>query len=716
MNTEPSYEVLLKQYRELQLRVTRFSFVEQQLINTRDRLDHELVMYKRLNDFNMDALNEASECDFYRRVAEAIVDIFELEAGIAHVRDFDNITERKITVEGLQVSSEVKEDLSLEIAHLGKHSPQSCVVDIRELNLEEYQTLGSFSAGLYYQYVDMESNHVYTLMGLISKHNAPLYSSVEARHMSFFNVFINQVFSIASNRKKSEKINHQIDRISKSELELKKLSMIATKTRNGVVIADAEGKIEWVNSAFTAITGYEMEEVKGLKPREFLQRPDVDTDVQAQIRESLKRKEGIEVTIQNFRKNGAPYFNNLQITPILNEEGELANFIAIQRDITKERKFQQDLLHVNSKFELITRKANIGIWEWNAEDNSTYWNEVLLDQYGFSSDYEFEHNWKKQVFKDDYENVKEALKKLYHGSAEKISLEYRIVRNDQERTVRILDSLSIAERDASGKLQRLVGNVMDVTELRKWQADVLMKNDELKKINSELDNFVYRVSHDLRSPLLAIKGIFSLIFGNENVDEETIEYLRLAEASVNRLDDTIQEILEYSRNSRLEVQYADVDIAEIVNEVYKDIKFSSEKNVDFNMKFDGSSIIYSDKARMKVLFKNVIGNAFKYRKRNIDNAFVHFEMTRTEENILFRIIDNGEGISERSLGKVFDMFYRGTSSSVGTGLGLYICKEVLANLNGSIDIESELNVGTTVNIILPIINSEEKNESSPDRR
>jgi PAS domain S-box-containing protein len=459
-----------------------------------------------------------------------------------------------------------------------------------------------------------------------------------------------------------------------------------------------------------------MEEVKGLKPREFLQRPDVDTDVQELIREALKRKEGIEVTIQNFRKNGAPYFNNLQITPILNEEGELANFIAIQRDITKERKFQQDLLHVNSKFELITRKANIGIWEWNAEDNSTYWNEVLLDQYGFSSDYEFEHNWKKQVFKDDYENVKEALKKLYHGSAEKISLEYRIVRNDQERTVRILDSLSIAERDASGKLQRLVGNVMDVTELRKWQADVLMKNDELKKINSELDNFVYRVSHDLRSPLLAIKGIFSLIFGNENVDEETIEYLRLAEASVNRLDETIQEILEYSRNSRLEVQYADVDIAEIVNEVYEDIKFSSEKNVDFNMKFDGSSIIYSDKARMKVLFKNVIGNAFKYRKRNIDNAFVHFEMTRTEENILFRIIDNGEGISERSLGKVFDMFYRGTSSSVGTGLGLYICKEVLANLNGSIDIESELNVGTTVNIILPIINSEEKNESSPDRR
>ena len=112
MNTETSYDSLLKQYRELQLRITRFSVVEQQLINTRDRLDHELVMYKRLSNFNVDALNESKECAFFKLVAEAIVDIFEVEAGVAHVRNYESNGDTKITMEGLQIDDETKTKLN----------------------------------------------------------------------------------------------------------------------------------------------------------------------------------------------------------------------------------------------------------------------------------------------------------------------------------------------------------------------------------------------------------------------------------------------------------------------------------------------------------------------------------------------------------------------------------------------------------------------------
>jgi PAS domain S-box-containing protein len=706
MNTEPSYEVLLKQYRELQLRVTRFSFVEQQLINTRDRLDHELVMYKRLSNFNVDALNESKECEFFKRVAEAIVDIFEVESGIAHMRKSESPDQFNITIEGLQIPDSLKVLLAQEISLVSACSAQGAVLNFKELNLEECPTLREFSGGLFYQYADAESGNVYTLIGLISKHNAPLYSAIEERHMTFFNVFMNQVMSIVSNRKKSEKIRDQINTISKSELELKKLSMIATKTRNGVVIADSEGRIEWVNQAFTNITGYSPDEVKGLKPKDFLQHPDVDVDVQKAIRQALDRKEGIEVTIENFTKQGASYFNNLQITPIFDENGVLANFIAIQRDITKERKYQEDLLHINSKFELITTKAYIGIWEWNAETNQTYWNDVLLDQFGFDLGSSFIDIWKRQVVAEDYPIVKKALIDLYEGGSEQEQVEYRILRN-KDGALRNLDSLTIAERDKNGNLQRLIGNVVDVTETRKWQADVLTKNEELKKINAELDNFVYRVSHDLRSPLLAIKGIFSLIFSGNNIDAETEEYLQLADASVNRLDDTIQEILEYSRNSRLEVKFELFDIEQVVNDIYADLKFSAERDVDFRLDLHCDSTIYSDKARIKVLFKNLIGNSFKYRKKNIPDAFIHFEMDRVGDEIIFKVIDNGEGISTHSIGRVFDMFYRGTTSSVGTGLGLYICKEVLSNLNGKIDVESELGEGTTMTVILPVTSNNE---------
>ena len=705
MNTEPSYEVLLKQYRELQLRVTRFSYVEQQLINTRDRLDHELVMYKRLSNFNVDALNESSECEFFKRVAEAIVDIFEVEAGIAHMRNSDSMHQFNITVEGLQMSDGLKMLLAQEISFIGANSTHGQVLNFKEMNLEDCPTLGEFSGGLFYQYLDTESGSIYALIGLISKHNAPLYRAIEERHLTFFNVFMNQVMSIISNRKKSEKIRDQINKISESELELKKLSMIATKTRNGVVIADSEGRVEWVNQAFTSITGYKADEVHGLKPKEFLQHHDIDLDMQTTIIDALDRKEGIEVTIQNFTKNGKPCFNNLQITPIFDDKGVIANFIAIQRDITKEKKHQEDLLHINSKFELITTKAYIGIWEWNAETNQTYWNDVLLDQYGFDIGTSFIDIWKKQVVAEDYPIVKKALVGLYEGDSEQEQVEYRILRK-KDGALRNLDSLTIAERDGNGKLQRLIGNVIDVTETRKWQSDVLKKNEELKKINAELDNFVYRVSHDLRSPLLAIKGIFSLIFSGDTVDKETEEYLHLADSSVNRLDATIQEILEYSRNSRLEVKLEEFDVAQVVSDIYADLKFSAEKDIDFRLDLHCNSSIYSDKARIKVLFKNLIGNSLKYRKKNILGAFIHFEMDKVEDSIVFKVIDNGQGISSHSIGRVFDMFYRGTTSSVGTGLGLYICKEVLVNLNGTIEVDSQLGEGTTMTVILPISNKE----------
>jgi PAS domain S-box-containing protein len=703
MNTEPSYEVLLKQYRELQLRVTRFSFVEQQLINTRDRMDHELVMYRRLSNFNVLALNEISEQEFFKRIAEAIVDIFELEAGVFHIRRINQKQSFQLVHEGLELEPDQLSILGAEISLIGEVLPHNAVINFIDIDRSRYNILNKFSSGLCYQFDDEESGYVISLMGLISQPSAPLYGAIEERHQTFFNVFINQVISIVSNRRKSERIQDQINKISKSELELKKLSMIATKTRNGVVISDAQGRIEWVNAAFTTITGYEFDEVIGLKPKDFLQRPDVDQDAQAQIREALWKNESIEVTIQNFTKSGSTYFNNLQITPILDDKGALANFIAIQRDITKEKRFQEDLMHVNSKFELITRKANIGIWEWDALTYQATWNDVLRAQYGLNDGDEtrnFAMLWREAIHPDDNNFAIESSDRLINGLSEFEELEYRIIRRTDD-AVRILSCLTIAERDSNGQLQRLIGSSTDVTDLRNWQSDIIGKNEELKKINSELDNFVYRVSHDLRSPLLAIKGLFSLIFGSKKLDAEILEYLNLAEGSVNRLDETIQEILEYSRNSRLAIQYEEFDVLDIVNEVYTDLRFSSEKDLEFKIVADCSTLIFSDKTRIKVLFKNLLGNAFKYRKKNIENPYVHFTMNRDADTIYFEISDNGEGISKLSLSKVFDMFYRGTTTSVGTGLGLYICKEVVSNLNGTIQAESEQGVGTTMLVSLP---------------
>ena len=147
------------------------------------------------------------------------------------------------------------------------------------------------------------------------------------------------------------------------------------------------------------------------------------------------------------------------------------------------------------------------------------------------------------------------------------------------------------------------------------------------------------------------------------------------------------------------------DVQEMVQQIYDDLKFTDNLAVKFVIDIQGSPIVCSDKKRFNTLLKNLIGNSVKYKRKEINDSFVKFALTRKNDSIFMQVIDNGMGISELSIGKVFDMFYRGTKLSAGTGLGLYICKEIVNKLNGEISLQSKLDVGTTIDTIIPKLNS-----------
>jgi signal transduction histidine kinase len=251
-------------------------------------------------------------------------------------------------------------------------------------------------------------------------------------------------------------------------------------------------------------------------------------------------------------------------------------------------------------------------------------------------------------------------------------------------------------------LENIIISGIDISEIKKIEKNILQKNEELKKINSELDNFVYSVSHDLRSPLLSVKGILALIFKTSELDDKVKNYLKMAEKSILRLDGTIQEILEYSRNSRLGLKLESFNLKEMVSAIYDDLKFSTTKQVEFNIEISCNEIIFSDKSRINTVLKNILGNAFKYLKQDNQKSVVTFYAKKVNTDLLIIVSDNGEGIADNHLSKIFDMFYRASKSSSGTGLGLYICKEIIIKLNGEIKIESKLNEGTTVYVSIPI--------------
>lgn len=985
MEASSEYDKLLNEYRALQARTSKLLNIEQQLINSRDRLDHELELYKRLHAFNSEALKELDARNFSSQISEAIVDIFEIESAIVLYQSTTNEKERIISVEGPLLDGFSNDQIVDAMATLLTEVAENQTIIVEHDLIKNIEVLKKFKEGLFFNFIDNDLGYSVCFGGFVSIENSPLYQKLEERHEAFFGVFAQQIQSLYSNRQKSEKIRDQIRRITASELELRKLSLIATKTKNGVIITDRTGKVEWVNDSFVATTGFTLSEVVGKKPKDFLQRKGVDSESVKKLSTALGSKENIELTIVNFNKAGKQFYNQLEITPVFDDEGELINFIALQKDITEETLIKQELVKANTRFELITEKANIGIFDHNCVTNELVWSDLLYSFYGIKDD-EFKGDlfefWKNSIHESDREMMMNDLERVVSGEFEMNNQEFKIVRQS-DQSIRIIRGSILAEKNENGELLRLLGSSQDITEtrqaelklkaseekyrniidnmnlglvevskkgevlfsnkkfeeltfldspealglhgdyevalnervnskniksyrkisesvfeidflrkdskivnllvsaapvlnqqgvsdayisiylditplkalqksleealherdtfieiinsmkmfyesilnhspaeikvlnpelfltyankimlenepdlgnnlggnlkeigvpgtaerirydkvianvkqalelkcmvqmeelrvnkngeerfllknilphyssngelehvvisgvditdLKRVQEDVLQKNEELKKINAELDNFVYSVSHDLRSPLLSIKGVLALVLDSQGISDKNTQFLKLAESSVVRLDGTIQEILEYSRNARLDITPESFNVREMVNHIFSDLKFASENHVEFTLEINGPEEMISDKSRMNTLLKNLIGNSVKYRKTNIPDPFVKVEIGATNSFYLLKVIDNGEGISPKSINKIFDMYYRGSSSSVGTGLGLYICKEILNKLNGAVTVKSELGKGTTMTITLPIIkfNTTLENETVP---
>lgn len=239
---------------------------------------------------------------------------------------------------------------------------------------------------------------------------------------------------------------------------------------------------------------------------------------------------------------------------------------------------------------------------------------------------------------------------------------------------------------------------------RQAQEDILrQQNEQLIKINKELDSFVYSVSHDLRSPLSSILGLVNVakLEGFKDPDMLTT-YFEMIERSVLKLDETIKEILDYSRNARGELNIEEVDLERMIGNAFNQMQYlpgyhGTEKQVNIQ----NHTVLYSDVYRMSVILLNLISNALKYGDDTKVQKLIQVSATITPAHCVLRIRDNGIGIHSDYIDNVFNMFYRATDRSQGAGLGLYIVKEMVEKLSGTISITSELGQGTAITITIP---------------
>jgi PAS domain S-box-containing protein len=291
------------------------------------------------------------------------------------------------------------------------------------------------------------------------------------------------------------------------------LALVAQNTTSAVIIANAQGQIEWVNTAFTRLTGYELSEVKGRKRREVLEGRDTSAAASAMLRAAERIGEPCNVEIIHYTKDGAAFWHVVDLQPARDRSGQVVNLIANLTDITGQRADKTRLEQLNQRFELATRAANLGVWEWNAVSEQSTWDERTLEIYGLSAE-EFNgtlEQWIQRIHPDDrdtvIDHVKAALATGYHYEHD-----FRILRAS-DGAERYVESRAIVQRDAQGKAVRVAGTERDVTSER----EATRKTETLNK----------RLRLALRSSNFGVWE-YDIVSGRRHWDDRTLEIFDIA--------------------------------------------------------------------------------------------------------------------------------------------------------------------------------------------
>ncbi|HYG04025.1 MAG TPA: ATP-binding protein, partial [Chryseosolibacter sp.] len=236
----------------------------------------------------------------------------------------------------------------------------------------------------------------------------------------------------------------------------------------------------------------------------------------------------------------------------------------------------------------------------------------------------------------------------------------------------------------------------------KWRVNAVEhKNSELIKVNSELDRFVYSASHDLRAPLASILGLVKLA-RLDNDPENKLQYLDKVETSIHKLDGFIHDIINYSRNARTELESRACAFEKEINEILDGLKYQEKSDkIRKEINVQGAGVFYTDTKRLNIILYNLITNAIKYHNINQADPFIRVDVDFTAKEALIRIADNGIGIGEHHLQNVFKMFYRADERSSGSGLGLFIAKETVEKLRGTLRVQSKVREGSVFEVKLP---------------
>ncbi len=370
----------------------------------------------------------------------------------------------------------------------------------------------------------------------------------------------------------------------------------------------------------------------------------------------------------------------------------------------------KELSESEERFRLLSRATNDAVWDWDLVSSEFWWNEGFQEIFGFKEQ-DIEpgvESWFNRLQADERKTIIDELNEAINKGEKQWAAEHRFLKADGTYTW--VYNRGYILKNEYGIPYRMLGSMVDLSSLKKAQDELEQSNKNLRKINADLDNFVYTASHDLRAPVANLEGLLMLLKPKfrEHMPQQEQKLIHLVEASIEKLKRTIHGLLEITKVQKdLERKVEDISFTEVLADVQGDILNQIQDTAAHIVTDFKVERLKYNRVNLQSILYNLLSNSLKYKSHDLPPQ-INISTARKDGHVVLTFSDNGLGMNVQQQKKLFTMFNRFHTHVDGTGIGLYMVKRIIENNEGRIKVDSKEGKGTTFKIYFKEKSSEKE--------